>query len=547
MFAPLSRRQDKKKSDLLKITVHEVLLNVKARLFSRDQPATYLAADVIFKSAHRCNTKNLPEEPERSLVGCTCMSIKDSDKTGTVLRLEKLSPEAAAEMDNRADGEGGAGTDDGATCESTVVISTRDGVMRMANTTNFVDVFRAQVSDALENVRALVKHLKPQTCDGSCVEAMGRHMLAVFAMCGMYITNVHPAYHEKLALQLQEDLIREEEEGNKKKDAKKAKQQEKKKKQNEAKAAKKAEEEAERRAEEEALRKKAAEEATRKKKAEEERARQKAEERRKAQEEAERLRLEELRAAEEEKRLKVAEKKREKELKDAAERKLQEEREEKEEREAKISAAADPAQQQRQQIATIMRSTELSSVEKQARIQVILAGKHFAAGGKQAFSAPAHPQQQQQQQQQQQHVSFSQNSQQAPRGVQAFNEQMQPHVEATMPSHSIHEAGGSSEPFRPRLGQRSAPPGAGGRGSAMPQWGVGVAGGEDVDVEAYALQMGSPSMGVVDDVMALALGGNLQSGYEGADTVPAMRHHAMPGYSEFSGPAAGELSMFTMH
>ena len=32
---------------------------------------------------------------------------------------------------------------------------------------------------------------------------MGRQMLAVFAMCGMYITNVHPAYHEKLALQLQ--------------------------------------------------------------------------------------------------------------------------------------------------------------------------------------------------------------------------------------------------------------------------------------------------------------------------------------------------------
>ncbi len=62
-------------------------------------------------------------------------------------------------------------------------------------------------------------------------EAMGRQMLAVFAMCGMYITNVHPAYHEKLALQLQEDLIREEEEKNLKAQAKKAKQAEKKKKQ----------------------------------------------------------------------------------------------------------------------------------------------------------------------------------------------------------------------------------------------------------------------------------------------------------------------------
>jgi hypothetical protein len=77
------------------------------------------------------------------------------------------------------------------------------------------------VSDALDNVRALVKHLKPQSCDGTCLEAMGRQMLAVFAMCGMYITNVHPAYHEKLALQLQEDLIREEEEKNQKAQQKK--------------------------------------------------------------------------------------------------------------------------------------------------------------------------------------------------------------------------------------------------------------------------------------------------------------------------------------
>jgi len=101
----------------------------------------------------------------------------------------------------------------------------------MSNSANFVDVFRAQVSDALDNVRALVKHLKPQSCDGACLEAMGRQMLAVFAMCGMYITNVHPAYHEKLALQLQEDLIREEEEKAQKADAKKSKQAEKRKKQ----------------------------------------------------------------------------------------------------------------------------------------------------------------------------------------------------------------------------------------------------------------------------------------------------------------------------
>jgi len=80
-------------------------------------------------------------------------------------------------------------------------------------------------------VRALVKHLKPQSCDGTCLEAMGRQMMAVFAMCGMYITNVHPAYHEKLALQLQEDLIREEEEKNQKAQQKKVKAAEKKKKQ----------------------------------------------------------------------------------------------------------------------------------------------------------------------------------------------------------------------------------------------------------------------------------------------------------------------------
>eukprot|EP00961_Rhodomonas_salina_P032895 443138-Rhodomonas_salina.3 len=106
-----------------------------------------------------------------------------------------------------------------------------------------------QVSDALDNVRALVKHLKPQSCDGACLvrprlspslplslpqnairglvsslrsllyglralvvcldvaagsqEAMGRQMLAVFAMCGMYITNVShalPSLRAPLAL-----------------------------------------------------------------------------------------------------------------------------------------------------------------------------------------------------------------------------------------------------------------------------------------------------------------------------------------------------------
>ena len=40
-------------------------------------------------------------------------------------------------------------------------------------------------------------------CGCGCVCVWAVQMLAVFAMCGMYITNVHPAYHEKLALQLQ--------------------------------------------------------------------------------------------------------------------------------------------------------------------------------------------------------------------------------------------------------------------------------------------------------------------------------------------------------
>jgi len=49
-----------------------------------------------------------------------------------------------------------------------------------------------QVSDALDNVRALVKHLKPQSCDGTCLEAMGRQMLAVFAMCGAKPSTLNP-------------------------------------------------------------------------------------------------------------------------------------------------------------------------------------------------------------------------------------------------------------------------------------------------------------------------------------------------------------------
>eukprot|EP00286_Rhodomonas_abbreviata_P020225 CAMPEP_0181301330 /NCGR_PEP_ID=MMETSP1101-20121128/7363_1 /TAXON_ID=46948 /ORGANISM="Rhodomonas abbreviata, Strain Caron Lab Isolate" /LENGTH=559 /DNA_ID=CAMNT_0023406621 /DNA_START=372 /DNA_END=2046 /DNA_ORIENTATION=- len=233
---------DAKKRALLQITMDEVLLNVKARLFSRDQPATYLAADVIFKAAH-----------------VTAGTLKASSR---------------------------------------VMLRTHKGVMRMSNSANFVDVFRAQVSDALDNVRALVKHLKPQSCDGACLEAMGRQMLAVFAMCGMYITNVHPAYHEKLALQLQEDLIREEEEKNLKAEAKKAKQAEKRKKQQALKAEKKAQEEKEKKEAEEAENKKKEAEAAKRKAQEEEQARKKAEARRKAQEEAEKQRKLELEAEE---------------------------------------------------------------------------------------------------------------------------------------------------------------------------------------------------------------------------------------------------------
>ena len=229
---------DARKRVLLQITMDEVLLNVKARLFSRDQPATYLAADVIFKAAFDCDNGS-QEAHKKTQVGCTSIAVIGDDKEDncTVLRLERNGTENAGRHDTVDDGT--AGTKSGAATtpaaaaasSSRVMLRTHKGVIRMSNSANFVDVFRAQVSDALDNVRALVKHLKPQSCDGACLEAMGRQMLAVFAMCGMYITNVHPAYHEKLALQLQEDLIREEEEKSQKADAKKAKQAEKKKKQ----------------------------------------------------------------------------------------------------------------------------------------------------------------------------------------------------------------------------------------------------------------------------------------------------------------------------
>ncbi|KAJ1486769.1 hypothetical protein T484DRAFT_1788569, partial [Baffinella frigidus] len=266
---------DAKKRQLLQITMDEVLLNVKARLFSRDQPATYLAADVIFKAAHDCSQSSaLSEGAHRSLVGCTSLAVVSGGE-GTVLRLERLTAEAGSGLSSlvsrnpeQLTAAGDAAGDDKSS--SRVMLRTHGGVMRMSNSANFVDVFRAQVSDALDNVRALVKHLKPQSCDGTCLEAMGRQMLAVFAMCGMYITNVHPAYHEKLALQLQEDLIREEEEKNQKAHAKKAKQAEKKKKQQEAKAMKKAEdEEVKKKAEDEEKKRKEEEKAAAKKKEEE--------------------------------------------------------------------------------------------------------------------------------------------------------------------------------------------------------------------------------------------------------------------------------------
>jgi hypothetical protein len=76
----------------------EVLLNVKARLFSRDQPATYLAADVIFKAAHDCSQSSaLSEGAHRSLVGCTSLAVVSGGE-GTVLRLERLTAEAGSAL-----------------------------------------------------------------------------------------------------------------------------------------------------------------------------------------------------------------------------------------------------------------------------------------------------------------------------------------------------------------------------------------------------------------------------------------------------------------
>lgn len=87
---------DAKKRQLLQITMDEVLLNVKARLFSRDQPATYLAADVIFKAAHDCSQSSaLSEGAHRSLVGCTSLAVVSGGE-GTVLRLERLTAEAGS-------------------------------------------------------------------------------------------------------------------------------------------------------------------------------------------------------------------------------------------------------------------------------------------------------------------------------------------------------------------------------------------------------------------------------------------------------------------
>ena len=361
---------DGRKRLLLQITMDEVLLNVKARLFSRDQPATYLAADVIFKAAYDCDN-GLQEALTKSLVGCTSISVIGDDKEdgGTVLRLERVGTATKGHDTDAAGAKASAATTPAAAAAAPahVMLRTHKGVVRMSNSANFVDVFRSQVSDALDNVRALVKHLKPQSCDGSCLEAMGRQILAVFAMCGMYITNVHPAYHEKLALQLQEDLIREEEEKSLKADAKKAKQAEKRKKQSEAKAAKRAEEEAaKKKAEEDEKRRKEEAKAEEKRRAEEN-AKKKAEARKKAQEEAEAKRKKELEAEEKRKQ-------------EEADRRAAEEAAR---HEAIVSHLEDDTDKgehvdvtaQNKQIAAIMRDQTLSAVEKQMRTQAIRAGK----------------------------------------------------------------------------------------------------------------------------------------------------------------------------
>ena len=72
-----------------------MLLNVKARLFSRDQPATYLAADVIFKAAQDCSQTSAVESVQQTVVGNTSLSIVCGGE-GTVLRLERVSSDKNA-------------------------------------------------------------------------------------------------------------------------------------------------------------------------------------------------------------------------------------------------------------------------------------------------------------------------------------------------------------------------------------------------------------------------------------------------------------------
>jgi hypothetical protein len=86
------REREGKGSEGVSLGFIQVLLNVKARLFSRDQPATYLAADVIFKAATDCTAGLSAEASQRSLVGCTSLAMVGGGD-GTVLRLERLTPE----------------------------------------------------------------------------------------------------------------------------------------------------------------------------------------------------------------------------------------------------------------------------------------------------------------------------------------------------------------------------------------------------------------------------------------------------------------------
>ena len=546
---------DAKKRALLQITMDEVLLNVKARLFSRDQPATYLAADVIFKAAHECAHGTLSEGAHRSLVGCTSLAVVSGGE-GTVLRLERLTPDASSSLNTihtkRSTDESASAADspDSPTSSSDqrVMLRTHNGVMRMSNSANFVDVFRAQVADALDNVRALVKHLKPQSCDGTCLEAMGRQMLAVFAMCGMYITNVHPAYHEKLALQLQEDLIREEEEKSLKAKAKKAKQQEKKKKQQEVKAQKRAEEEEAKRKEEEEEKRKKDDAAAKRKAADEEQARKKAESRRKAQEEAERTRKAELEA--EDLRAREEAERKAKEEEAARQQRAGSQKEEEQE-----EAVPEEEKAKRNHIAAIMRDKTLNPRERQLRIQAILAGKVDVsqaaaedtpappqAGSQrhqQHQQAPAprhhhqqhqqhqHQQQQHHQQQQQQHhqqqsapvVHPNQQHHQQGRGMQQHHHHHQQSAPMVHPNqqhqHQQHHQQQQQQQYGHAQHQQQAQAQqqhalhAGSRSRQGPPLAPPTHGG-DLDVEAFAL--GGINSALQDmargdvDVMAMATG-----------------------------------------